>query len=294
MNILLTGGSGLIGNELVSKLIEEGCKIRILTREKDVNHPYYTWDQSKIDEKVFEDLDGIIHLAGAPLMKSWSKSYKKQIIDSRVDTANLLLKYVKKLNVNLKFFISASGSSYYGQETSDNIFQEDAKAGTDFLAEVCVLWEQAAEKFKEVNARVVCLRTPLVLAKNADSFKLMTLPTKYGLGASLGKGSQWSPFVHIEDLCNIYLKAVEDESMNGSYNASVSEHINHQDFMKKLAAHLGHKIHLPNIPEALVKLGMGEKACLILEGSRLNNQKILASGFQFKFETLDQALKNIV
>ena len=294
MNILLTGGSGLIGDELAKKLIDRGHNVRILTRDSDLNHPYYQWSKNKINEKVFEDLDGIIHLAGAPLMKSWSSKYKKEIIDSRVETANLLLKYIKDLNVNLKFFISASGSSYYGQKYSDFIFEESAKAGNDFLAEVCVLWEKAAEKFTEVNARVVCIRTPLVLAKNADSFKLMKMPTQIGLGACLGKGTQWSPWIHIDDLCEIYIKAVEDEIMQGSYNASVSEHINHQKFMEKLAFHLGHKIHLPNIPETLVKIGMGEKACLILEGARLNNKKIIAAGFKFRFETLDQALKNIV
>ncbi|MBS7332997.1 MAG: TIGR01777 family oxidoreductase [Weeksellaceae bacterium] len=294
MNILLTGGSGLIGNELVKKLIDKGHKVRILTRDHEVNHTYYHWDKNKIDEKVFEDLDGIIHLAGAPLMKSWSTKFKKEIIDSRVETANLLLKYVKKLEVKLQFFISASGSSFYGQKFSDTIFNETANAGNDFLAEVCKLWEQAAYNFNEVNARVVCIRTPLVLAKNAESFKLMKLPTQYGLGASLGKGSQWSPWIHIDDLCEIYIKAVEDIKMEGSYNASASEQINHQDFMKKLASHLGSKIILPNIPAAFVKIGMGEKSSLILEGARLDNQKILDSGFKFKFETLDQAFEDIV
>lgn len=294
MNILLTGGSGLIGNELAKKLIEKGHKVRILTRNKDLDHPYYNWDADKIDEKVFENLDGIIHLAGASLMKSWSKSYKKEIIDSRVDTANLLLKYVKKLNVNLKFFISASGSSFYGQKNSEIIFKETDKAGKDFLAEVCVLWENAAEKFIENNTRVVCVRTPLVLAKNAEAIKLMKFPTQMGLGACLGKGTQWMPWIHIDDLCEIYISAVENENMQGSYNATVSEHINHQDFMDKFAFQLNKKIYLPNIPETLVKIGMGEKSCLILEGARLDNQKIIETGFKFRFNILNQALKDII
>ena len=114
MNILLTGGSGLIGSELIEKLIDNGHQVRILTREKNVEHPFYHWNKNKIDEKAFEDLDGIIHLAGAAIAKRWTESYKKEILESRVNTANLLYKYAEKYVKNLQFFISASGSGYYG------------------------------------------------------------------------------------------------------------------------------------------------------------------------------------
>lgn len=294
MNILLTGGTGFIGNHLVKMLLDQGHKVRILTRDKEVQKPFYTWTDKDIDKRVFDDLDGIIHLAGAPLMSYWTSSYKKQIIDSRVNTANLLLEKVKEHQVPLKFFISAAGSSYYGQVSSNKVFKEEDKSGKDFLADVCVRWENAAFQFEEVGARVVCVRTPLVLGKNAEALKLMKFPTQFGLGASLGNGKQASPWIHVEDLCRVYLKAVEDEVMAGSYNAAVSEKLTHQQFMQHLAKGLKKPLFLPNIPSFAVKLAMGEKAVIVLEGSFLDNEKLLSTGFKFNYPTLDDALRELL
>lgn len=294
MNILLTGGTGFIGNELVKMLLNKGHKVRILTRDKEVQKPFYTWTNNYIDKRVFEELDGIIHLAGAPLMKRWSSAYKKQIIDSRVNSANLLFEKVKEYKVPLKFFISASGSSYYGQKTSTKIFKEEDKAGKDFLADVCVRWENAAYQFEQIGARVVCIRTPLVLGEKAEALKLMKFPTQFGLGASLGSGNQPSPWIHLQDLCRVYLQVVEDEVMQGSYNATVTEKLSHQEFMCYLAKALNKPLFLPNIPNFAVQLAMGEKAVLVLEGTFLNNDKLLSTGFTFNFPTLDIALKELL
>ena len=292
MNILLTGGTGIIGNALTRHLIDKGYKVRILTREVDVEPPFYTWNSSQVDESVFDDLDGIIHLAGAPLMNKWTDKYKQQIISSRVNTANLLFKYIKEKNLKLKFFISASGSSFYGQKTSGLIFKEEDKVGTDFLADVCEKWEAAANQFKNLNAKVVCIRTPLVLAKEADSFKLMKFPTALGLGACLGTGKQWTTWIHINDLCRVYTAAIEDDELNGPINAVATEQITHHTFMHSLAKALNKPLFLPNIPSFLVRIGMGEKADLILEGSRLSNQKIVNTGFKFQFDSLDEVWKD--
>lgn len=290
MNNLITGGSGLIGTALSKQLIESGHKVRILTREKEVETPFYHWDNSRIDEKVFDDLDGIIHLAGSSIINRWTKNEKEKIVSSRVDTAQLLLKSIQKLNIHLKFFISASGSSYYGQITSDNIFVENAESGNDFLAQVCVKWERAADQFEPFVDRVVKIRTPLVLSSNAKSYQMMKFPTQYGLGASLGSGKQWMPWIHLNDLCRVYLTAVENKNYSDAINATVSEHIQHQNFMMQLAKSFGQKIWLPNIPAALVRLGMGENACLILEGSRLSNKKLLDLGFEFEYSDIGSLL----
>lgn len=288
MNILLTGGTGLIGNALTRHLIDKGYKVRILTRELDVEPPFYTWDSNKIDESVFDDLDGIIHLAGAPLMNKWTKKYKQQIISSRVNTANLLFKYIQKKNLKLKFFISASGSSFYGQKTTDNIFKEEDIVGNDFLANVCEKWEEAANQFKSLGVKVVCIRTPLVLSKDADSFKLMKFPTVLGLGACLGTGKQWITWIHINDLCKVYTAAIENDQIQGPINAVASEQVTHKYFMQSLAKALNKPLFLPNIPSFMVRIGMGEKADLILEGSRLSNKKLVNTGFKFQFDSLDE------
>lgn len=294
MNILLTGGSGLIGLELVKILIEKGHQVRILTREKNVEHPFYHWDKNKIDEKVFDNLDGIIHLAGCLIAKRWTKRYKEEILSSRVDTANLLFEYVNKLDVNLKFFISASGSAYYGQITSDKIFKESDEPNTDFLAKVCVAWENAAYQFEEIGARVVCLRTALVLAKNGEGFKLLKKPIQLGVGANLGDGKQWMPWIHIEDLLQIYAQAVENENIKGSFNASAPENSDHSTFNRTLAKKLNKPFFLPNIPGFVMRLTLGEMSDLVLKGSRIDANKIEETGFTFQFPTLEKAFNDLV
>jgi uncharacterized protein (TIGR01777 family) len=294
MNILLTGGSGLVGSKLSKRLIENGHEVRILTREKNIEHPFYHWDKNKVDEKAFENLDGIIHLAGATISKRWTKSYKKEIYESRINTANLLYTYAEKLTPNLKFFISASGSSYYGQITSDTIFKEEDSPGNDFLGKVCIDWENAAYQFKAFKTRVVCLRTSLVLAKEGGAFDLLKKPIKMCVGANLGDGKQWMPWIHVDDLVEMYVETVEQEQMNGSFNADVPEKINHSTFNETLARKMNKPFFMPNIPSALLRIVLGEMSDLILKGSRLSSEKIERTGFVFKYPTLEKALDNLL
>ncbi|HAR72981.1 MAG TPA: TIGR01777 family protein [Flavobacteriaceae bacterium] len=294
MNILLTGGSGLIGSELTKILIENGHQVRILTREKEIEHPFYHWDKDTIDEKVFENLDGIIHLAGSLIAKRWTNSYKKEIFSSRVDTANLLFEYVKKLNIDLKFFISASGTAYYGQITSNMIFKESDEPNIDFLGKVCVAWENAAYQFEKIGARVVCLRTSLVLSKNGEGFKLLKKPIQLGVGANLGDGKQWMPWIHIADLLQMYAEAVGNDRIKGSYNASSPQHINHSEFNHTLARKMNKPFFIPNIPAFVMKLTLGEMSSLVLNGSRIDATKIQETGFKFQYPTLEKALEELI
>lgn len=294
MNILLTGGSGLIGSELTKILIENGHQVRILTREKQIEHPFYHWDKDTIDEKVFENLDGIIHLAGSLIAKRWTNSYKKEIFSSRVDTANLLFEYVKKLNIDLKFFISASGTAYYGQITSNKIFKESDEPNIDFLGKVCVAWENAAYQFEKIGARVVCLRTSLVLSKNGEGFKLLKKPIQLGVGANLGNGKQWMPWIHITDLIQMYAEAVDNDKIKGSYNASSPQYINHSEFNHTLARKMNKPFFIPNIPAFVMKLALSEMSSLVLNGSRIDATKIQETGFKFQYPTLEKALEELI
>ncbi|MDH2205869.1 TIGR01777 family oxidoreductase [Empedobacter sp. GD03644] len=294
MNILLTGGSGLIGSELTKILIENGHQVRILTREKQIEHPFYHWEKDTIDEKVFENLDGIIHLAGSLIAKRWTNSYKKEIFSSRVDTANLLFEYVKKLNIDLKFFISASGTAYYGQITSNKIFKESDEPNIDFLGKVCVAWENAAYQFEKIGARVVCLRTSFVLSKNGEGFKLLKKPIQLGVGANLGNGKQWMPWIHITDLIQMYAEAVDNDKIKGSYNASSPQYINHSEFNHTLARIMNKPFFIPNIPAFVMKLALGEMSSLVLNGSRIDATKIQETGFEFQYPTLEKALEELI
>lgn len=294
MNILLTGGSGLIGSELTKILIENGHQVRILTREKEIEHPFYHWEKDTIDEKVFENLDGIIHLAGSLIAKRWTNSYKKEIFSSRVDTANLLFEYVKKLNIDLKFFISASGTAYYGQITSNKIFKESDEPNIDFLGKVCVAWENAAYQFEKIGARVVCLRTSFVLSKNGEGFKLLKKTIQLGVGANLSDGKQWMPWIHITDLIQMYAEAVSNDKIKGSYNASSPQYINHSEFNHTLARKMNKPFFMPNIPAFVMKLALGEMSSLVLNGSRIDATKIKETGFKFQYPTLEKALEELI
>jgi len=294
MNILLTGGSGLIGSELTKILIKNGHQVRILTREKEIEHPFYHWEKDTIDEKVFENLDGIIHLAGSLIAKRWTNSYKKEIFSSRVDTANLLFEYIKKLNIDLKFFISASGTAYYGQITSNKIFKESDEPNIDFLGKVCVAWENAAYQFEKIGARVVCLRTSFVLSKNGEGFKLLKKPIQLGVGANLGNGKQWMPWIHITDLIQMYAEAVDNDKIKGSYNASSPQYINHSEFNHTLARKMNKPFFIPNIPAFVMKLALGEMSSLVLNGSRIDATKIQETGFKFQYPTLEKALEELI
>ncbi|MEM9052484.1 MAG: TIGR01777 family oxidoreductase, partial [Bacteroidota bacterium] len=222
----------------------------------------------------------------------WSEARKKVIIDSRVETANLLFEKVKKVNPPLKTFISASGISYYGLVTSDKIFIESDEPSSDFIGECCVLWEHAADQFSGIT-RVVKLRTGIVLSKNGGALEKIAQPIKFGAGAPLGSGKQWVPYIHIEDLCQIYLKALEDENWNGVYNAVNGDQVTNSQLTKAVAQTLKKPLWLPKVPSFVLKMVFGEMANLILEGSRVSAEKVNSEGFSFEHQILEDSLRDI-
>jgi uncharacterized protein (TIGR01777 family) len=288
--ILITGGTGLVGKRLTAMLIERKHEVRILSRNPSgVNE--FKWDVSKnfIDAKALDNIDFIIHLAGAGIAdKRWSYERKKVIIDSRVDTANLLFHKIKAQNISLTGFISASGSNYYGAQTSDKIFEEKEEAGTDFLGDVCQKWEAAANQFKELNIPVTILRMGVVLSKKGGALEKMKTPVI----SPLGSGQQYMSWIHIDDLCRAYIKAIE-EDFRGVYNTVSPEYQTSTSFSKILAK-ATKRPYLPiAVPGFLLKLVFGELAIILLEGSRLSSKKIEKKGFIFKYSNLKEALKSL-
>lgn len=292
MNILITGASGLVGQRLVPQLKAKGHNVRTLSHQKGKGDFY--WDREKIDTQAFEEVDVIIHLAGASISHRWTPTYKKLIHSSRIDTANLLFKYAKDYAPELRTFISASGSSYYGQVTSDRIFEEEDPAGSDFLAQICVDWEKAAYQFQALGTRVVCLRTSMVLSQQGGALDVLKKPFKVGLGTNLGTGKQWMPWIHLEDLCGLYIKAVEDDTIKGNYNAVSPAKLNQDAFNRQLADSLNRPFILPSVPAFFVRTGLGEMSDLILKGSRLSTSKVEKSGYRYIFPDLKEALADLI
>ena len=287
--IVITGGTGLVGTRLTALLIERKHEVRILSRNPKGENEF-KWDVSKgfVDDKAIEDIDYIIHLAGAGIAdKRWTKERKEVIVNSRVATANLLFEKIKEQKIDLKGFISASGSNYYGAQTTEEIYKESAAVGTDFLGEVCRKWEAAAHQFKELDIPVTVLRTGVVLSKRGGALEKMRTP----IVSPLGSGNQYMAWIHIDDLCEIYIKAVE-EDLTGVYNTVSPESHTSKTFSKTLAKAIKRPYSPIAVPGFLLKLVFGELAIILLEGSRLSSDKIEEKGFVFKYKELKRALES--
>jgi uncharacterized protein (TIGR01777 family) len=297
--VLITGANGLVAKEL-SKKLEKEFSVRFLTRKKK-NSNEFEWDikNQSIDETAFENVSHILHLAGANISeKRWTDERKKELISSRIDSAGLILKTLREKNIKLKSFISASGINYYGTKTTEKIFTEKDDPGNDFLSEVVVLWERAADDFKEQNVaeRVVKIRTAVVLSEKDGALKKMIPTIKMGIGSPLGTGKQYMPWIHIKDICSIYEFALKNSELDEAYNATSPEYTTNENLTKKIAKVLKKPLFMPNVPSFVLKLLFGELASALLEGSRASSEKIQNAGFEFKFPdlkgTLEDLLKN--
>ncbi len=292
--VLITGGSGLIGKRLSFLLASRGYEVRILSRSNSLKNNYKTflWNVTEqyINDSAFEGLNHIIHLAGAGIAdKRWSEKRKKEIIDSRVVSTNLLYNTVKRLEIPLNSFISASATGFYGSITSETIFKEIDKPAKDFLGKVCSLWERSIFQFNEMKIRTVALRTGIVLSKDGGALKKMKTPVI----TALGNGKQYMPWIHIDDLCELYIKAIEDEQFKGAFNAVSSEHISNLSFSKKISKIFNRPFLAIGAPNFILQIVFGEMSTIILNGSRISANKIKQAGFKFKFENLEKALKNL-
>jgi len=289
----------LIGRKLSAILTEKGYNVSILSRtlDQNINYPVYLWDPEKnrIDPEAVRNSDHIIHLAGAGIGdKRWTPKRKKEIIESRTKSGRLLLDSVLISGIKIKTFISASATGYYGSKTSDSIFNEDYEPAKDFTGEVCRLWENAADRFAENGVRIVKIRTGIVLSSEGGALNKMIMPVKLGFGSSIGTGRQYLPWIHIDDLCNIYVKAIEDIKMKGAFNATAPDFITYSDFISVSSRILGKTLWAPDIPRFIIRLAFGEMSVILLEGSKVSCEKIIAGEFQFKFPDLESALRDIL
>lgn len=297
--ILITGASGLIGTRLSQMLKEKKYNVKHLSRglRTAKKFPLYLWkpETGFIDPKAFEQTDVIIHLAGVPLdQKRWSAAQKTKLLESRSASAYLLWQYVTQLSNKPECFISASGTNYYGSYTRKKAFTEEDPCGTDFLAKLCQLWETNADLFCKEGIRTIKLRTGMVLSREGGALKKIEKMTNCFLGASLGSGRQYMPWIHIDDLCGVYIKAIEDKSWEGPYNAVAPETITNLEFTKILAKILHRPLLLRRIPGFVLKGLYGKDfAKVLLNGSCISPQKVLNKGFSFRYPKLKEALEKM-
>ena len=213
-------------------------------------------------------------------------------MDSRVLSARTLYNNLEPGH-KLKALISASAIGYYGAVTGSEIFVESDPPGNDFLGEVCKNWESATAQFSQKGIRTVSIRMGVVLSARGGALSRLAPLAKMGLSAPVGSGKQYMPWIHIDDLCEIFIKSIEDEEMKGAYNAVSPEQVTNRDLTRQLAKSLDKPFWLPNIPALLMRILYGQMAVMLLEGSRVSPGKIMEAGFSFQYPELEKALKQI-
>lgn len=293
--VLLAGGSGLVGKRLSQLLKNKGYEVSILSRSANGKESIIEWDVKNqiLDPKKVENFDYIINLTGAGIVdKAWTDERKKEILDSRTQSTALITKAIQQNTKKPTSFVSASAVGIYGFVTGERIFKETDSPGNDFLAETCKLWEESTKEIKNMGIPTALIRIGIVLDKNGGALKEMAKPVKLGVGAALGTGKQYLPWIHIDDLCNLFIHAMENK-LDGSFNAGAPNQVNNKTFTQVLAKVLKRPLFLPNVPAFVMKLILGTRALLVLEGSRVSPEKIQKTGFTFGYTELENALGEI-
>jgi uncharacterized protein (TIGR01777 family) len=297
MRILITGGTGLIGRQLCTALLAQGHELTVLSRRPETV-------ASKCGENVRAmasldawtpelAFDAVINLAGEPIVDAyWSDKRKQVLLDSRVALTQMLVQHIASAQQKPTVLLSGSAVGYYGNG-GDTVLDEAMAAGHDFPAELCAAWESAARAAEQSGVRVCLLRTGLVLSKRGGLLGRMLLPFKLALGARLGDGKQWMSWVHINDYVAMVLQMLNDASLNGVFNMTAPAPVTNAEFTQTLAQTL-HRPALFIAPSFALKLALGERACLLLEGQRVLPKRLESSGFQFSHPQLEGALQELL
>ncbi|MBX2965109.1 MAG: TIGR01777 family oxidoreductase [Cyclobacteriaceae bacterium] len=295
--VLITGASGLVGTKLTEMLMQEGIDVIHLGRSaKKKQVPSFIWDiqHGVIDEEALKGVDAIVHLAGAGVAdKRWTEKRKQEIRESRTRSTQLLVEQLKKTNHQVKTFVSASAIGYYGFE-GDEVCTEASKPGSDFLASVVKDWETEIDKVQELNIRTVKIRIGIVLSKRGGALAEMAKPVRWGVGAALGTGKQYMSWIHIEDLCRMFIYALRNEQLQGAYNGVGPYWVTNKELTTAIAKVLKKPLWLPPIPGFVLNLMLGEMADLVVKGSKVSGRKIVEVGFTYTHPNLEEALTSLL
>lgn len=300
--VLITGGTGTIGKRLTTLLLQKGYTINILSREKIKSiHPmvnYYQWDinSQTIDQEAVQSANFIIHLAGAGVAdRRWSESRKNEIKQSRINSSKLIVHTLQHTSNRVETVVSASAIGWYGSDASNSPkdgFSETDPLYPDFLGETCKAWEESIEPITLMGKRLVILRTGIVLSNDGGALVEFKMPLKFKLATILGSGKQIISWIHIDDLCNQYIYAIENQAMNGVYNAVAPSPVCNKELIITLAQQIHGKWFLPfYVPSFLLKILLGEMSIEILKSTTVSAQKIIQQGFHFEYPLIKTAIK---
>ena len=300
MTVLITGATGLVGQELVNLLLQNGYTIHYLSTSKSKlvsqnNYKGFFWNpkKSEIDTNALTGVEVIIHLAGANVAKKWTTAYKEEIIESRLLSTQLLYKTLQKNSHQVKQIISASAVGIYPDSLTNIYHETDLDIDVSFLGNVVKQWENEVSQFEKLEIIVSKIRIGIVLAKNGGALQEMAKPIKYGVGAAFGSGEQYQSWIHVQDLVAIFQFVMENR-LPGIYNGVAPYPVTNSELTKAIAKTLGKPLFLPNIPKFAMKLILGEMHQILFSSQHVSCRKLLDENFQFKFASLDKALNDLL
>ncbi len=296
--VIISGGSGMIGKKLTTKLKAAGYRVSIISRDVAKSHKavpnadeHIVWANDDVFFGHFEDCFAVVNLAGSSVADGrWTKSNRKLIYDSRIDATNHLVKAINKAKDKPAVFISASGIDYYGETKNDTI--ESSPKGEGFLADVCGDWEKSASEV-DSNVRLVITRIGIVLDDKGGALSKMVPPYMMFAGGPLGSGKQWMPFIHVDDLTSIFQFTIENTSISGPLNCVAPQPVT----MREFANVLGNVLQRPSIfpvPSIVLRIILGSSADIVLKGHKVYPKKLLGHKFQYKYDNLEYALRNLL
>ncbi|UZH54620.1 TIGR01777 family oxidoreductase [Salinimicrobium tongyeongense] len=300
MRILITGATGLVGSEITRLCHEQGINVNFLTTskgkiEKGETYRGYYWNPStgEIDVKCLEGVGAIINLAGASVFQPWTKSNKEKILNSRLDSLNLLHKTLEHNAHQVGQLVSASAIGIYPSSRSKMYEEKDTVVAGDFLGEVSQKWERAADKFGDLDLRVAKVRIGIVLSQDGGALPQIMKPVKLNLGAPLGSGKQWQSWIHIKDLARIFLFIINN-GLEGVYNGVAPNPATNEELTKEIAYALNKKLWLPKVSGLALKAVMGEMSGVVLGSQLVSSSKIQEKGFEFLYVNLSPAIADLL
>lgn len=309
--VLISGGTGFIGSTLTNLLLQKGYKVIILTRnlkkaidrqapDERLTYARWNFEEQSIDRDAIEKADYIVHLAGEGVAdKRWTAKRKKQIVQSRIQSSGLVVKALKEIPNHVKAVISASGIGWYGpdkpKDKTPRPFIESDPADPSFLGEACKWWEESIQPVSSLALRLVKFRFGIVMGTKGGAFPEFARPLKFGIAGILGSGKQVLSWIHIDDLCRLLLFAIENENIEGVYNAVSPVPVTNKQFTLQLAQRMRGKTFIPiHVPAWALKTALGEMSIEVLKSTTVSSGKLQQTGFQFVYPHIDAALNELV
>ena len=305
--ILITGGTGMIGTRLTQLLTDKGYDVIIMSRESSVERnerksvSYANWNiaHQTMDKEAIGKANHIIHLAGAGVAdKRWTEKRKQEIVNSRIQSSALIVKALQEIPNHVESVISSSAIGWYGADTAASKikgFTEETIADTEFLGETCRIWEESIQPVEKIGKRLVKLRTGIVLSNEGGALVEFKKPLKAGVAAILGSGEQIISWIHVDDLCSMFIYAIENKEMSGVYNAVAPYPVTNKQLTLTLAEKMRDKFYIPiHVPSFVLKIMLGEMSIEVLKSANVSSHKIKNAHFDFQYPTIESALKQLI